>query len=407
MTSGQRLDTNSQWLSKQLDELGVPVAFHTTVGDDIEDNVRVFREAVDRADIVVASGGLGPTADDLTRDALAQLLAVELVLHESSLAHIEAMFAKRNRTMPPRNRVQAMFPTGAQPIENTCGTAPGILVEAKSASGKNAFVVAMPGVPAEMKAMWRDYVVPEIRRRFPKLPVIARRVFKCFGVGESDLEAMLPDMIRRGRNPLVGITVSQATISLRLAATGDSWGDCNKLLDETEQEIRSCLGGLIFGEGEDELHDVVLRRLRERGETVASCEWGTAGLLASWLAGVGDAGTYRGGWISPQWTDLQKLTGLLEVAPMDATNSDGNSAGLVKRAAEAVRKMTQATYGLAIGPLVRDAQGELDYAHLCAASASQCVLQKVRLLANPDVLLPRTAKQALQELRKMLIEGRT
>src|SRR5262245_50641969 len=129
LTSGQRLDTNSQWLAERLGELGVPVLFHTTVADDLAANVRVFKAAIDRADIVVASGGLGPTADDLTRDALAAATGTQLVLDEASLAHIRALFARRrNREMPPRNRVQAMFPEGSRPIPNPHGTAPGIAV---------------------------------------------------------------------------------------------------------------------------------------------------------------------------------------------------------------------------------------------------------------------------------------
>ena len=126
LTTGQRLDTNSQWLAERLLEIGVPVAFHTTVGDQLADNVLVFRQACERADIVVATGGLGPTADDLTRHALAELAGVPLVQDDASLAHIKALFARRKREMPPANVVQAQFPQGSRPIPNPHGTAPGI-----------------------------------------------------------------------------------------------------------------------------------------------------------------------------------------------------------------------------------------------------------------------------------------
>ena len=129
LTSGQRLDTNSQWLSTRLGELGVEVRYHTTVADDLDANVRVFREAIERADIVVATGGLGPTADDLTRDALAATIGQPLVLDAASLAHIEGLFARRRRPMPESNRLQAMFPSGSRVIPNPTGTAPGIDLE--------------------------------------------------------------------------------------------------------------------------------------------------------------------------------------------------------------------------------------------------------------------------------------
>src|SRR5688572_19559777 len=154
LTTGQRLDTNSQWFAERLLEIGVPVAFHTTVGDRLADNVLVFRQACERADIVVATGGLGPTADDLTREALANVAGAPLVQDDAALAHIKALFARRKREMPPANLVQALFPQGSRPIPNPHGTAPGIDIAIPRAVGKPARVFALPGVPAEMAEMW-------------------------------------------------------------------------------------------------------------------------------------------------------------------------------------------------------------------------------------------------------------
>ena len=165
LTSGQRLDTNSQWLSERLGELGVPVAFHTTVGDDLEDNVAVFRTAIDRADIVVATGGLGPTADDLTREAIAAAAGVELVQDDAALAHIRNLFARRSREMPERNMLQAQFPRGSRVVPNPHGTAPGIDLTVPRSCGPPCRVFALPGVPAEMFAMWNDNRRPGDRGR--------------------------------------------------------------------------------------------------------------------------------------------------------------------------------------------------------------------------------------------------
>src|SRR5437764_970428 len=198
LTTGQRLDTNSQWLAERLLEIGVPVAFHTTVGDQLTDNVLVFRQACERADVVVATGGLGPTADDLTRQALAELAGVPLVQDDASLAHIQALFASRKRKMPPANIVQAHFPKGSRPIFNPNGSAPGIDIAIPRAllrpeiNAKPVRIFALPGVPAEMKEMWSATVGPAIQEMLGVRKVIAHHRIKCFGVGESDLEAMLP-----------------------------------------------------------------------------------------------------------------------------------------------------------------------------------------------------------------------
>src|SRR5437879_3934846 len=143
LTSGQSLDTNSQWLSRRLAEIGIPVLYHSTVADDLDANIDAFRTASRRAGLILATGGLGPTQDDLTREVLAKVAGVELVLHEPSLAHVRAMFAKRGREMPERNSVQAMIPAGAEAIPNDRGTAPGVWMRLG-----NALVAGMPGVPS-------------------------------------------------------------------------------------------------------------------------------------------------------------------------------------------------------------------------------------------------------------------
>lgn len=149
LTSGQRLDTNSHWISERLGELGIRVMYHTTVADDLAANVDVFRAAAQRADIVVATGGLGPTADDLTREALAEVVGRPLVLDEPSLEYIRELFARFKRDMPERNRVQALFPQGSRIISNANGTAPGIWLDVPRQGTGDSHVFALPGVPAE------------------------------------------------------------------------------------------------------------------------------------------------------------------------------------------------------------------------------------------------------------------
>ncbi len=279
LASGERLDTNSQWLSQRLGESGIQAVYHTTVADDLAANVAVFRLALARADVVVATGGLGPTADDLTREAIAGAIGAELFLDTPSLEHIRALFARSNREMPERNRQQAMFPAGRRPIPNPAGTAPGIFWEQPRPGHLDCRLFALPGVPAEMREMFSQSVAPAVGAMLPEPRMIRHRRIKCFGVGESQLEAMLPDLIRRGREPSVGITVHEATITLRITAAGRTAAECLAAMSPTEETILEALDILVFGTEDDELEDAVVRQLVETGQKpLRRSNGGTRGL---------------------------------------------------------------------------------------------------------------------------------
>lgn len=394
LTTGQRLDTNSQWLALRLGEYGVRVAFHTTVGDDLDDNVRVFRQAAERADIVVATGGLGPTADDLTREALAAVAGVELVEDAASLAHIRALFARRGRPMPERNAVQALFPRGSRVVPNPHGSAPGIDLDVPRPDGTASRIFALPGVPAEMREMWFGTVGPALER-LCGAPVRHFQV-RCFGVGESDLEQMLPDLIRRGRDPLVGITVSQATITLRITAAAESDAAFRTHIRPTLDVIHECLGPLVFGYGEDELQHAIVRRLRERGQTLSVAEWGTGGVVATWLTEADPTGdTFRGGAV------LRSAAACAALGAEPGATAEPDAAVL----AAACRRHFGTDWSLVVGPFPEPNTNPPGQVALAVCDAQQTRAKAVTFAGHPDILLARAGKQALDLLRLRLCEG--
>ena len=185
ITGGQLLDTNSQWLSQRLGELGVRVLYHSTVGDELQPCVEVFRRAIERADLVISTGGLGPTADDLTREALATAANRPLVMVPEALEHVRQLFARRKREMPKSNELQAWFPEGSRVVPNPNGTAPGIDIDVPRGDGGRCRFFALPGVPAEMREMWQGSLLVALRGIGAGRRVILRRNIKCFGAGKA------------------------------------------------------------------------------------------------------------------------------------------------------------------------------------------------------------------------------
>jgi nicotinamide-nucleotide amidase len=405
LTTGQRLDTNSQWLAERLTECGVEVAFHTTIGDNLADNIAAFQSAVGRVDVVVVTGGLGPTADDLTREALAATVGVGLVRDEASLEHIRGLFTRRGRDMPERNAIQADFPAGATPIANEFGTAPGIDLRFSPPDGPACAVFALPGVPAEMKPMWKAHVLPQIEALRGPARVIRHRRIKCFGVGESQLEAKLPDIIRRGREPVVGITVSDATITLRITAAGDDEASCLTAMEPTVATIREKLGSLVFGEGDEELEHVVAAMLTERGQTLAVAEWATGGLVEDWLQAVAPPNAeFLAAGITA--TSLEQLGRVLALTPQESQQlaaAPPHDSLVATIAAEAVRRLADADFGLAVAAFPPDVDAPEARLSVSLATRERTRRTRFGCSTHPAIRRARSAKQALNFVRLVLI----
>jgi nicotinamide-nucleotide amidase len=409
LTSGQNLDTNCQWLSQRLAEIGIAVGWHTTVADDLEDNVATFCIATERADLVLITGGLGPTQDDLTREALAQMAGVELVFHAPSFQHIKELFARRHRTMPERNRVQAMFPAGSEPIPNPNGTAPGIWMNVETRNSKSqirkSLLVAMPGVPSEMFAMFEQ----QVRQRLVALGfsggVVVQRKINCFGAGESAIEEKLMELTRRGQSPEVGITVSDATISLRILARASTVEEAKTQTEPVEKTIRERLGSFVFGVDEEELQDAVIALLKSRQQTVGTAESVTAGLVARRLGLVpGASACLLGGVVA---YDARIKIELLDVPPSLIEEHGVISAAVVEAMAVGCRARLRAdfaisTVGLA-GPGGGSPEQPIGLAFAGLAWDGGVRSQSYNWLGTREEIQSRTAKMALNLLRLHLL----
>lgn len=283
LMTGATVDTHSAWLSRRLLDVGVTVVRHVTVGDDPERIRQAILSAAAEAEVVIATGGLGPTVDDLSRQGLAAAMGVPLREDGRSYQRISAFFAKINRPMTPSNRVQASVPEGAEALDNECGTAPGL-------AGRvgHARVFILPGPPHEMTDMFERQVLP----RLDVSGCVVRRALHTFGAGESAVGERIADLMARGRRPMVGTTVSGGVISVRIVAEGATPREARALADRDACEVRRRLGEIIFGQDDETLPSVVGAALAEAGATLAVAESCTGGMLGELITTVPGSSRY-------------------------------------------------------------------------------------------------------------------
>jgi nicotinamide-nucleotide amidase len=293
LLSGWTVDANAAYIAGQVRTIGLPVVGTYGVADDEAAIARALARAVGDADVVLVTGGLGPTDDDRTRQALARFLGVDLVLHEDLLDDLRQFFARRHVEMPERNAIQAHIPRGAEVLRNEMGTASGIKARK---DGKLLFF--LPGVPREMEHMLGSSVLPELRRLAGGQAMAVTRL-KCFGAGESTIAELVGDAMRRGRNPLVNCTVHAGVITLEIVATATDRGEAERMAAQEEQSLRVVLGELVFGTGDQTLAEVVGEGLVRAGRTVAAAESCTGGLLAKLITGIpGSSRYFAYGWVT-------------------------------------------------------------------------------------------------------------
>ena len=349
---GQIVDTNSAWIGERLARAGVDCHFQTRVGDNIERIVVALEVALGRSDAVVVCGGLGPTPDDVTREALSVLLGVPLVRDEDVLARIRALFAGRGRAMASSNERQADVPVGATVIEQRRGTAPGLICPVGSAGGTGAsgsaggsVIYVVPGVPREMAEMVERAVVPDLEARMGRRSAIVSRVLRVWGEAESALAERLAPRLRAldvAGNPTIAFLASgMEGIQVRITAKAESLQAAGALLDGEEAELRSLLGEQVFGVDDQTMESAVAGLLGEHGLSLGLAESMTGGLIAFRLTSVPGASTwFRGGVVS--YAGEVKFD-LLGVPPGPVVSEPA-----ARAMAEGARRVLGADVGLAV-----------------------------------------------------------
>jgi nicotinamide-nucleotide amidase len=350
---GQINDTNSSWIGGEPAAAGLDSHFQTKVGDNLERIVASFRLALERSDAVIVCGGLGPTQDDITREAIAHVMGVELVRDDAIVEQIRAMFERRGRTMAKNNELQAMVPVGATPIRNERGTAPGLICPVG-----DKVLYAVPGVPHEMKAMVSGTIIPDLKTRQGEPAAIVSRVLRTWGLAESALaEQVAPrlDALEESGNPTLAFLASGIEgIKIRITAKAPTRDKAISLIEAEDAELRAILGTIVFGVDDDTIERAAGFLVEERGWSLATAESMTGGLVASRIVDVpGSSGWFRGGVVSYDTQVKYDVLGVPEGCPVISETC-------AKAMAEGVRRVVGADIGLSVtgvaGPATQEEQ---------------------------------------------------
>ncbi len=386
---GQIVDTNAAFIARHLAAIGLDLFHKTTVGDNLGRAAEAIRTGLGRGHVVITTGGLGPTADDVTREAAAQATGRGLVFVPELMRDIETFFQARGFAISPSNRKQAYIPEGALALPNPVGTAPCFIVEQDDRA-----LISLPGVPREMEHLLLTRVIPYLRERYRLREAIVSRIVRVCGLGESRVGEILGDFMASGTNPTVGTMAHLGQVDVRIAAKGDDEASARALIAPVEAEIRARLGDLVFGVDTETLEGVVAAGLVARDWRLALLEAGTGGLIAERLTGV-PGGAER----------VYALVTANEAGARRLGLGDGSAAEL----AEAVRGWVKADLAgaVVIGPPAGEGTGliyptRIGVAGAAGAGAAQ---HDYRFGGDLRQVRVRACVMALDRLRRALVGG--
>jgi len=401
---GQTIDTNAAYVAEQLAAAGIDVYWKTTVGDNEGRIGEALRQALSRSEIVIATGGLGPTEDDLTCRVIAAVLARPLVLDQTVLESIRRRFADRGLVMSKNNERQALIPEGATVLPNPRGTAPGLLIPARD----GRMVVAMPGVPSEMQPMLTEQVIPRLRKRFEISARIGSRILKTCGITESQLDEAIGDLARSSLNPTIALLAHPGEVHIRLTVKSESHEEGERRLDDLEARLRERLGALLYGRDGERLEEVVGRLLLDARQTVAVAESCTGGLVCHRLTNLPGSSAYvvRGEVVYSNRAKEDRVG-----VPRELIARHGAVSRAVAEAmASGMREAAGTDLALGItgiaGPGGGSAEKPVGLTYIAIASAEGVICREWRFLGDREINKLLASQAALDMVRRHLMSRR-
>lgn len=397
---GQVIDTNSAWMGQKLNEIGIKVKQITSVSDDRQHILSALADAQKRADIVLITGGLGPTKDDITKKTLCDYFNTGLVFHEPSFEIISEIFKTRGRTISETNRLQAMVPENCTVLLNKNGTAPGMWFE-----HDNTIFVSMPGVPNEMKGLMENSVIPALRKKYNLSPIVHRTILTQ-GIGESFLsdlieewELALPAYMKLAYLPAAGM------VRLRITAHGENEAQLRNEIEAKVSDLKVLIGDYIYGYENDQLEELIGRLLKERKATVVTAESCTGGYIAHRITSIAGSSEYYRGSVVPYSNELK--VSLLNVNQDLIAQHGAVSEPVVRSMAENGRLLLKADYCIATsgiaGPTGGSEEKPVGTVWIAVSGPDETRAWKVQLGSNRLRIISETALHALNGLRKQLI----
>ena len=394
-----RLDTNSLFLTERLNSIGVDVELKTIVGDNEERLEQVVREAVKRSTLVIATGGLGPTEDDVTKKVFARVLKRQMVLDDEILDRIKARFQRRGLEMPANNARQALVPVGGRILENPAGTAPGIWMETEGCE-----VILLPGPPSELKLMFEDCCMVRLTELAGGVRLF-KQVFKATGITESSLDERIAPIYAKYKNPITTILASPGEVQIHLIGRGKSEEEARKIVTELADKIEFELGDLIFSRGEESLEQILGYYLMMREMTLSVAESCTGGLVSQRITSVPGSSSYFLSGVTC-YSNRSKID-LAGIPPLVIEMGGAVSAEVAKGLAEGIRLKTSATLGLGITGIAGPAGGTVEkpvgLVHIALSMDSSLDHQEFRFAGDRERIRLWASQAALDMVRRKLI----
>lgn len=396
---GQIVNTNAPYLARKLNEIGYDAVYQTTVGDNRLRMSSVLSIALDRADIVITSGGLGPTLGDITKEVTAEMLRLPMYLHQESVEHIKGIFDRRHRIMTQNNLRQAMMPEGSIIVKNYCGTAPGVIIEH---DGKT--IIHLPGPPMELQHMFEEAILPYLMNRFGNQGLIVSKVLRTFGLSESSLEERIRDYILAQKNPTLALLARSGEIHVRLTAKGDTAEIAHQMIEELEPKIRERIGEFVFGTDEQALEQVVGEALLENKYMVSLAESCTGGAVSARLTDVPGSSAYLMGSIVSYSNRVKTdFVGVPESVLQKKGAVSGETACAM---AEGIRERFGTDIGVGVtgiaGPGGGTAEKPVGLVYIAVAGPNGSVVEEERFTGQRSVIRTRTVNATLDLIRRYL-----